>query len=181
MKNVVLFLADGVEEVEAITVIDILRRGDVEIKTMSISKSLIVEGSHKVNIKADLLFDKEIAENADMIILPGGGVGTDNLKKHKELNEVVEYFVKNNKYTAAICAAPTVLGVKGLLTGKKAVCYPGLEEQLKQAEIGNDNVVIDGKIITSKGPGTAMEFALKILEILKGTEVCESVKSGLLL
>jgi len=179
--NVIVFLAEGFEEVEALTVVDFLRRGNISAKTMSISAEKIVNGAHNIKVEADMVFDKNTALSSKMIVLPGGGVGTENLKKHQEVNEIIEYFNKNNKMISAICAAPSVLGVKGILEGKTAVCYPGFEPQLKGALIGKNNVEVCKNIVTSKGPGTAAEFALKLVQILKGNETYESVKIGLLL
>jgi len=179
--NVIVFLAEGFEEVEALTVVDFLRRANISVKTMSISAERIVNGAHNIKVEADVAFDKNTALLSKMIILPGGGVGTDNLKKHQGINEIIEYFNKNNKMISAICAAPSVLGIKGILKGKTAVCYPGFESQLEGASIGKNNVEVCENIVTSKGPGTAAEFALKLVQILKGNEIYESVKSGLLL
>lgn len=180
MSKAYLFLADGFEEVEALTAVDILRRGNVDIKTVSIMDGLSVNGSHGIKVEADLLFDKRAYDDADMLILPGGGQGTQNLKDKKSLNGVIIKAENEGKYLAAICAAPSVLGLAGLLDGKKAVCYPGFELQLIGATIGKENVVKDGKIITSRGAGTAMEFALVLLETLEGKEVMTKVKESIL-
>ena len=181
MSSVVVFLADGFEEIEALTVVDVLRRGGVEVSTVSITDRLNVMGAHNIEIKADKLFDRLQDSSADMLVLPGGGVGTQNLKNHSGVNELCAAFAAEDKYVTAICAAPSVLGVKGLLKGKRAVCYPGFEEQLDGAEVGIDNVVVDGKFVTSKGPGTAADFALMLLAILKGRETANRVKEGMLL
>ena len=181
MNSVVIFLVDGFEEIEALTVVDVLRRGGVDISTVSITGSLKVIGAHNIEVKADRAFNAHEDSLADMLILPGGGVGTDNLKAHQGVNALCESFIKADKYVAAICAAPSVLGVKGLLKGVTAVCYPGFEPQLEGAEIGTNKVEVDGKIITSKGPGTAMDFALTLLAVIKGKEVADNVKAGMLL
>lgn len=180
MSKVYLFLADGFEEVEALTAVDILRRGGVEVKTVSIMDSLTINGSHGIKVEADLMFDKKGYADADMLVLPGGGKGTQNLKEHKGLNGILIKAEAEGKYLAAICAAPSVLGLAGILDGKKAVCYPGFELQLIGATIGNENVVKDGKIITSRGAGTAMDFALKLLETLEGEEVMKKIKADIL-
>ena len=180
MKKVFLLLAEGYEEVEALTVVDILRRGNVDVTIMSTNYKLGIIGAHNINVIVDMSFNKEALLQGDMIILPGGGTGTQNLKDNKDVIDALKDYSAKDKYIAAICAAPSVLGVNGLLKGKTAVCYPGFESQLEGAVIGTDPVVIDGKIITSKGPGTAMEFALVLLSILKGVEVSQNVKSGLL-
>lgn len=180
MSKVYLFLADGFEEVEALTAVDILRRGGAEVKTVSIMEGLTIKGAHSINVEADLMFDKKGYEDADMLVLPGGGKGTQNLKDHKALNGLLIKAEADGKYIAAICAAPSVLGLAGILDGKKAVCYPGFELQLIGATIGDENVVRDGKIITSRGAGTAMDFALKLLEVLEGEETMKRVKAEIL-
>lgn len=181
MSDVVIFLADGFEEIEALTVVDVLRRGGIDIETVSIMGRLNVMGAHNIEVKADRLFENVDYKGVAMLVLPGGGVGTENLKKHSGVNDLCKSFAEDKKYVCAICAAPSVLGVKGLLKGKTAVCYPGFEEQLEGASIGKNTVEKDGKFITSKGPGTAAEFALALLRELKGGETADKVKSGMLL
>lgn len=179
MSFAIVFLADGFEEVEALTAVDILRRGGVEVKTVSIMDNIMVKGAHNIEVKADEIFSEDIANTADIIILPGGGVGTQNLIKHEGVNNIVEKFITDNKYIAAICAAPSVLGVKGYLKNKTAVCYPGFEDKLLGANIGKNMVEIDGNIITSKGVGTAIEFALVLVGILEGIEVSQEIKRSI--
>ncbi len=161
-----MFFATGYEEVEALTVVDLLRREGIEIEMVSITGEKVVTSSHGVSVVMDKLFE-EIDDSADMIILPGGMPGTLNLKAYKPLQEKILRYVKADKYLAAICAAPTVYGEMGLLEGRKAACYPGMEEGLVGAIKCYDNVVVDGKFITSRGLGTALDFGLKIVEILK--------------
>lgn len=180
MNTVYILLAEGFEEIEALTVVDILRRGDIKIKSVAIGNDLMVMGAHGIPVKADMLFDKEEILKGEMLILPGGGRGTQNLKDSGLVIDIIKEYINMDKYIAAICAAPSVLGVNGLLEGKTAVCYPGFEVQLENAVIGSSPVEIDGKIITSKGPGTAMEFALVLLGILSGIATSETVKAGLL-
>lgn len=181
MKKTVIFLGDGFEEIEALTVVDVLRRGNIDIKSMSLKDTLSVEGSHNIKITSDMPFDYEYAKNCDMIILPGGLTGTNNLKNHTGVIEILEYFVQNNKNIAAICAAPSILGEKNYLNGKKALCYPNFEKYLFGAELEkNKNVVTDGIFTTSRGPATSMEFALKLLEILNGDECSKNVAKGML-
>lgn len=182
MSKAVVFFAEGFEEIEAVTIVDVLRRGGINVETVSISDTNIVKGAHNISISTDFVFDNRISEieNSDIIILPGGGLGTDNLKKHTGVNEIAEKFTKSGKYVAAICAAPSVLGIAGLLNTHTAVCYPGIEKQLFGAFIGEGNVVVDGKFITSKGPATAMEFSLKILEVLAGKEKSDEIRKDLL-
>ncbi len=180
MSSVILFLADGFEEIEALSVVDILRRGNVDIVTMSINSKIDVIGKSNIKVMADRTFDKNLALKAEMIILPGGGVGTENLKNSKDIIDIIKNFSDNNKMISAICAAPSILGINGVLKGYKAICYPGFEKVLEGAEIINENVVRDRNIITSKGPGTAIDFALAVLKSLKGESCEEDVRKGLL-
>lgn len=169
-----MFLADGFEEVEALTVVDLLRRAEIEIKTVSVMGRQKVVSSHKVEIMADILFE-DIADDAQMLILPGGIPGTPNLAAHEGLDRLIRKSAEKKIYLAAICAAPTVYGGKGLLTDKKATCYPGMEAELQCAEVSYDNVVVDGNFITSRGLGTAIDFGLKLVEILKGKELADAI------
>lgn len=181
MKKALIFLADGFEEIEAVTVIDVLRRGNVDVKIVSVANKLEVTGAHGVELYADEAFDQKRCDEADMLILPGGSVGAKALEKHKGVTGAIIKAFHENKYIAAICAAPSILGLAGVLDGKTAVCYPGYELKLVGAAIGKQNVVVDGRIVTSKGPGTAGEFAFKLLEILQGVAVYTEVKKGMLL
>ncbi len=170
MKTAFIFLATGFEEIEAIAVVDVLRRAGVEVTIVAIPEEddeFWVEGAHGITITGDDIFDEIDFSGGDMLILPGGQPGTSNLNVHKGLKEVIQTYYDQQKYIAAICAAPLVLGGMGLLKGKRAVCYPGYEVRLTGAEIAkNERVVVDGNIITAKGPGTAIEFALQLVEIL---------------
>ena len=174
----VVFLTDGFEDIEAIAVIDILRRGNVNVKTVSIGNS-VLESKQAVKVSADLLYS-DIAGSfqADMLCLPGGP-GYTNYLKHKPLLEQLKKQCESGKYVAAICAAPVVLGSIGLLEGKKAVCFTGMEEGLKGAVYTDQKVVVDGNIITGKAAGAAIDFALKLLELLKGADVSESVRQDI--
>lgn len=165
MKECYVFLADGFEEIEALTVVDILRRDNIVVKTVSVTDDIEVRGSHDIYVKADKVLAKVNSNDAAILILPGGMPGTLNLKECEPLMEMVKQFAETNRRIAAICAAPTVLGDMGLLQGKKACCYPGMEDQLKGAEISKDEVVTDGNITTSRGLGTAIPFALELVRI----------------
>jgi len=176
-----LFLAEGFEEIEALTVVDILRRANLEIETISISNNNIVKGSHNIEIKADKIFNEIDTNNIQMAILPGGMPGATNLYNHSGLKQLLLKLNDSNTLIAAICAAPFVLGQFGILKSKKAICYPGFEDKLTEAKIVNENVVADKNVITSKGPGTAIEFALKIVEILKNKKQVEALKASMLL
>lgn len=163
MKKAYLFFATGFEEVEALTVVDILRRGGVDCKTVSVTGDYDVTSSHAVTVRADLLFEEQSLEDGDMLILPGGIPGTPNLKAHAGLDKLIRQYYEAGKYLAAVCAAPAVYGEKGLLQGRKATCFPGMESGLVGAEHREDKVVCDGQFITSRGMGTCIDFGLTLL------------------
>ncbi len=177
MKNYI-FLADGFEEIEGLMVVDLLRRGDIPITTVSISDTKEVLGAHNISIRADKLYSEIDYSDADMLILPGGMPGTTHLSEHTELKKLLINHNKDNKMIAAICAAPSVLGINGILRGKRATCYPGFEDKLEGAIYSNDRVVKDQNIITSKGLGTALEFAIEIIEHYKGKELGDTIKQS---
>lgn len=181
MKKVFIFLADGFEEMEAIAPIDILRRAGIDTVTVSISESKQVEGAHGIIVQADRLFSETDFSTNDLLLLPGGGVGTQNLGAHSELQNLLLSQHEAGKQIAAICAAPSVLGKLGILAGKEAICYPGFEEKLTGATLSKNAVVKDGNVITGKGPGVAIPFALKIVETLAGKEIAEQVADSLML
>lgn len=180
MKRVILPLADGFEEVEAITVIDVLRRAGVEVMTVSVTGNLYVTGSHHITVKADSLFQSSGYPEAGMIVLPGGMPGAANLDCHEGLKYLLGEFNRQGKYLAAICAAPMVLGNMKLLENKRATCYPGFEKYLEGARLSDDGVVHDHNIITGKGAGFAMPFSLKLAEILSGHETASAVAAKML-
>lgn len=178
--KVYVILADGFEEIEAVTVVDVLRRAKIDVTTVSISKHKEVVGAHSITIYADVLFNRESLKDGDMIVLPGGMPGTTNLGAHVGLALIIKEYAEKDKWLAAICAAPSVLGKMGLLKGKAATCYPGCEGDLLGARYGIDRVIVDGKIVTSRGPGTAIDFSLKLVEILKGTGLSDQIRIGML-
>ena len=180
MKKVNVYLAEGFEEIEAITVVDTLRRADIDARMVSITGKKDVKGAHGITITADEVFENEDNLEADMIVLPGGMPGTRHLGEHKGLRAVILDFAERNKLIAAICAAPSILGKMGLLDKKKAVCYPGFEESLKGAVIGKDIISQEGNFITSKGPGTAIYFALRLVEILADKETAGELREGMI-
>ncbi|MGN0675202.1 MAG: DJ-1 family glyoxalase III [Oscillospiraceae bacterium] len=165
-----VFLADGFEETEAIAPIDILRRCGKEVITVGIGDN-IIRGSHGIAVVTDTE-DKfiELNENLEMIILPGGMPGTINLEASEIVQKAIDYCADNDVYIGAICAAPSILGHKGLLKGKKAVCYTGFEQELSGAEVLDVPTVADGKIITARGAGVAVDFGLKLVEVLISKE-----------
>lgn len=175
MKKIIVPLADGFEEVEAITVIDVLRRAGVEVQTVSVTGLMHVTGSHQITVKADSLFQSSGYPDAAMIVLPGGMPGAANLNRHEGLKELLADFNRQGKYLAAICAAPMVLGSLNLLQNKRATCYPGFEKHLVGAHLSEEGVVHDQHIITGKGAGYALAFSLKLAEILSGYDASQSV------
>lgn len=178
---VLIHLATGFEEIEALTVCDLLRRVDLEVQTVSMTGEKTVDGAHGIRVEADQLFDPAKYEECDMIVLPGGLPGAFNLQDHKGLEEQIRKFGEAGRPLAAICAAPLVFGAHGVLQGKKATIYPGMEAHLDGAEAVDCPVVCDGNLITSQGPGTAMEFALAIVNFFKGEEVTADLRKDLLL
>ncbi len=181
MKNIYVFLGDGFETIEALTAVDVLRRGGADVKTVSIMDKITVLSSHSVEVKADIMLDEAELENSDMMILPGGLGGTNNIKANKKLIEALKAQAEKGKYVCAICAAPSALGINGILKGKKTTVYPGFEEEMTGCSVMGENVVKDGNIITGKGPGMAVEFAFALLEAAKGEEAVKQVKAGMLL
>lgn len=172
-----VLLANGFEEVEAIEPIDILRRCGAEVKTASIMKTKEVCGAHNITVTADIMIDEIELENAEMIMLPGGGLGHELLDASNDVHGVINYAVANNLYIAAICAAPSILGKKHLLDGKKATCFPGFEKYLYGAEVTADKVVTDGKFITAKGAGAAADFGFELAKILCGEDKANEIKA----
>ena len=179
MDKVYIFLADGFEEIEGLTVVDVLRRGGVQIETVSISDSKMVAGSHGINIEADRTFGDGDLTDGKMYILPGGMPGTIHLGEHAELGKLLMDAWQQGKYVAAICAAPSVLAGLGILEGRKATSNPGFMDKLTGAITLEDEVVKDGKLITSRGMGTAIPFALQLLEELEGVEKAREIAEKL--
>lgn len=174
-----VFLADGFEEVEALTPVDLLRRSELEVKTVGI-KSQIVRGSHGIPVICDIEENEIILDDKlQMIVLPGGMPGTLNLEKSQKVQEAIDFCVNNNIYIGAICAAPSILGHKGLLKDKEAICFPGFEPQLTGAKISTEFVYRDDKIITAKGAGVAIEFSLNLVETLISKERADLLKGSL--
>ena len=181
MKTIFVFLADGFEEIEALAPVDILRRAGLSVKTVSVMDEQVVAGAHGVPVLADVMFDEVNAEDAEMILLPGGLPGATNLDAHQGLSQMILDFAKEEKPLAAICAAPLVFGNRGLLEGKKATCYPGFETYLKGAQYTAALVEKDGNFITGKGPGAAMEFAFAIVENYCGMDKVNELKQGMMI
>ncbi len=179
MAKVVVPLADGFEEIEAVTIIDVLRRAGIEV-TVAGLHSGSVEGAHRITVLADTTIDMITSADFDMIVLPGGQPGSDNLNADDRVRALVRDFHLKGKLTGAICAAPYVLAGAGILEGKKATSYPSYSEKLGGAIYQEQTVVEDGKILTSRGPGTAVYFALAIVERLAGREKANAVRESML-
>jgi len=175
-----IHLASGFEEIEAITVVDILRRADIETQMVSVSQCLQVTGAHNIEVRADLCLHRADYDTADILILPGGMPGSHNLANSKTLAEKIKAHYDQGKWLAAICAAPLVYGRMGLLEGQKAICYPSFEHELKGATITDETVVVSERFITAKGPGVTVDFALEIVKQLKGAETAKQIAQGLI-
>ena len=180
MVNVYVFTADGFEEIEGLTVVDLMRRAGARVEMVSISDGLAVKGSHGIEIKADTFFEEVDFGQADLLVLPGGMPGTLHLGEHRGLTKALVDFNAQGKRIAAICAAPSVLGGLGLLKGKRAVCYPGFEDKLTGASVETKEVVTDGNITTSRGLGTAIPFALELISLLFGEEKAEEIRKSVI-
>ncbi len=181
MKKVAIFLANGFEEIEALGTVDILRRAQISVITVSITNDKVVTGAHNVSVTADATFNNTDFSDIEILILPGGMPGAKYLNEHEELKKLISEFNSKDKQIAAICAAPMVLGGLGILDGKKATAYPGFESELIGAKVTEENVVVDENIITGKGPGLVFDFALKLVEQIAGIQTRREVQSGLLL
>ena len=176
---VYIFLSSGFEEIEALAVVDVLRRAKIEIATVGVGNKTIV-GAHNIPVNCDLL-DSEINPNSNIeaIVLPGGMPGTLNLEKSEKVCEFLSYMYENNKLICAICAAPSILGHKGMLKGKKAVCFPGFESELEGAINTDKFVEEDGNIITAKGMGSAIKFAVAIGARFVGMDKMKEIEDSL--
>ena len=179
MGKVYVFLADGFEEIEGLTAVDLLRRAGVETVTVSVMKDLLIRGAHGIKVYADVMFEDICDTEADMLVLPGGMPGTTNLGAHTGLCELLCRYAAQGRWVCAICAAPSVLGENGLLKGKRATCYPGFEGKLEGADYTAGRVETDGNVITGKGPGTAIDFALALITALQGESAAKAIVDGL--
>ncbi|MBQ7956979.1 MAG: DJ-1/PfpI family protein [Clostridia bacterium] len=170
-----VFMADGTEEVEAVATIDMLRRAELDVMTLGIGSQMVV-GSHGIGLVCDAdIKNIQPDENVQAVVIPGGMPGTLNIEKNVQAQAFIDYADEHSKLICAICAAPSVLGHKGLLKGKKATCFPGFEKELEGAILSEDGVVADGNIITAKGAGVAIEFGLKIAERFAGKDEAEKI------
>ncbi len=181
MSKVYVFVAEGFEEIECLTVVDLLRRAEIDTYTVSVTGKITVTGSHKIEIKTDKLYEDVNFENAAMLVLPGGLPGTDHLEAHEGVRETIKDFYKKGKKIAAICAAPSIFANLGLLNGIKATCHPSYEGRLKEkgAVFADESVVISGNIITSRGMGTAVPFSLALITELRNKEISDKIRKAI--
>lgn len=175
---IVLFLAEGFEEAEALVPLDLLRRAGCEVKTVSLSQERVVTGSHGIPVICDLLPQQLTEEGLEMVVLPGGMPGTTHLSQSPLVERYLKMAAGQDCYIAAICAAPSVPGALGLLRGKRAACFPGFEGQLAGAIPTGEPVEWDGKVITARGMGVALEFGLALVEAMKGPEEAARIKAA---
>ena len=182
MKKTFLFLADGFEETEAIAVADVLLRGGVEVQTVSLAGGLQVKGAHGIEVLADIPFSQLEEEQAGCLVFPGGMPGAQNIADHKEVIALLQRHYDKGRSVAAICAAPALV-LSQLKAGRKLrlTCYPGFEKYLPEAIVLPDGVVVDGQVITGKGPGYAIPFGLTVLEHIRSAEAAKEVAAGMLL
>ena len=174
-EKVSVILADGFEEIEALTAVDLLRRAQIYVDTVSITEEYTVHGAHGINVQTEDLFEEVNFVESDMIVLPGGMPGTLNLDAHSGVRRVVKDFFEEGKYIGAICAGPTVLANLGLLKGKRITCHPTVEQDIQGAVITKVPVTVDNNVITGRGAGAAVDFALKLIEVLVGSDKAKEI------
>lgn len=180
MAQAYVFLAEGFEEIEGLTVVDILRRAEIQTEMVAIGEELQVTGSHGITVAADRKFHLGELRDGELYVLPGGMPGTKHLMEHQGLAILLKQMDNAGKKVAAICAAPSVLGKLELLKGRKAVCYPGFEDKLTGASVLKDAVAVDGNVTTSRGMGTAIPFALSLVAQLKGEKAAKDLAKGII-
>ncbi len=173
-----IYLADGFEEMEALTPADLLRRAGKEVVLVGVSGKK-VRGTHNIYVEADILSGEMALDNAELIILPGGGPGYDNLDKNEDVDKAVKYCYNNNIRIAAICAAPMVLGKRGVLAGKRATCFPGFEQYLTEAVCTGEGVVTDGLVTTAKSAGWSVDFGLELVRLLVSEDASRKLRDSL--
>jgi protein deglycase len=180
MKKAFVHFAEGFEEIEALTIVDVLRRAGIQTQMISVTGDLVVTGAHAIKINTDLLFEKTDYSEAEILILPGGMPGSKNLNSHKGLKDKLLEFNRAGKKIAAICAAPLVLGGLKILDGKDAVCFPGFEDLLIGASLKYDPAIKSENIITGRGPGAALEFSLLIVQEILGKSEADNLARAML-
>jgi protein deglycase len=179
MKKAFVHIAEGFEEIEALTIVDVLRRADIPVLMVSVTGKQTVTGAHGISVTTDVLFEKADYSEAEILILPGGQPGSNNLKAHAGLSEKLTEFNKKGNKIAAICAAPLVLGGLNILKGKDAVCYPGYENNLIGANIKQVPALTSGNITTGRGPGAALNFSLELVTLLKGKPAADILANAM--
>jgi 4-methyl-5(b-hydroxyethyl)-thiazole monophosphate biosynthesis len=177
--TVVVPLLPGFEEIEAVTIIDVLRRAELRVLVASTAPGP-VRGSHDIEVSADTALAAVAADSVDMIALPGGMPGAANLARDPQVQRLIRELAGAGKYTAAVCAAPIALAAAGVHRGKRVTCFPGFEPQLEGGTVVEDRVVVDGTLVTSRAPGTALEFALTLVGVLRGQTVRAEMARGML-
>ncbi len=175
-----VFFGTGYEEIEALSVVDVLRRGKVEVEMIGVTGSH-VSSSRGITVKMDKVIEDLDFDQIDMIVLPGGVPGVKSLQENDLLMDKIKEFSKKQKWIGAICAAPSILGHLSLLENEEATCYPGYENELGCKKIADEGVAVSGKFVTASGAGYSLLFGLKLLEIIKGKDVSEAVKKGMLI
>lgn len=173
-----VFIAHGFEEIEAFAVVDILRRAELSVKTVGVGAKTIT-GAHGITVHCDMIDHMATSKGLEMVVLPGGMPGTLNLEKSDTVKAFIEHAVKNDLWLGAICAAPSILGHMGLLKGKSFTCFPGYEGEAQEASHKAECVVKDGKLVTGKGPGAAVDFSLALVECLCGADKSAAVRAAL--
>lgn len=179
MSHVCVLFAEGFEEIEAVSIVDILRRADVDVTTLGVAERRVT-GSHGITVETDRSLAEASSEIWDMVILPGGIPGSTHLRDSPEVQKLIREQASSGRRIGAICAGPIALGAAGVLQGRRATSYPGFERELSGCRYSEDRVVTDGNIITSRGPGTAMEFALEVVRELRGGDVAGCLRKGML-
>ena len=179
MSGICVLLATGFEEIEAITVIDVLRRAELEVTILGVGGEKI-SGAHGLQVETDQSLEEGVSLEWDAIVLPGGLPGATNLRDNPQVLELVRSIHSAGGKLAAICAAPIVLGRAGVLQGRQATCYPGFEDGLEGAECSQERVVVDGNLTTSRGPGTSLDFALSLVAQLKDQQTADALREGML-
>src|SRR5438128_214818 len=183
MKRVIVPLAHGFEEIEAVTVVDILRRAGISVTLAGVERGAppaVIEGRTGIKLVPDMALDAINAADFDMVVLPGGLEGAQTLQKDVRVARLLRSLLESDRYIAAICAAPMVLAANGMIGGRKLTSHPSVRGQLTGLVYDEGRVVIDGKLVTSRGPGTAMEFAMALVEILMGRQKVEEINQGVL-
>jgi len=178
-KKAYIFLADGFEDIEGLTVVDLLRRAGIDIKTVSIKETTQIQTSHGITMLTDTTFTETSFTDADILVLPGGMPGTKYLAAYKPLTDLLTDFNNKGKKIAAICAAPSILGEMGLLKGRTATCYPGFEDKLEGVSYTRQGVITDGNITTARGLGYALDLGIELIRLLMGPQHAQMVKDSI--